>query len=169
MVSREYMECLTDLYRGEQVGEAIFETILKTAESNEQRYILGSMLQFETEGKAIIRPMLMKFGLPVDEIPSARTEGTKAAEGLRDMSWTQQFDAMAKSIQAIFLPKYERLSTLITKEEDAEAWKLAKFMADHERAIMNASENIAAGAANPIAPIVDLLHFPLQQPVNISH
>ena len=165
MVSKMFKECLTDIYRGEQVGEAIFETTLLKAEDDEQRYILASLLQLETEGKAKIRPVLMKFGLSVAEQADAKSEGTSAAAGLRDMSWTEQFDVMAKGIQSIYLPKYERLATLVTEEEDAEASQLAKFMGDHERAVMAAAENIAAGRPDPIAPVVNILHFPLSKPV----
>ena len=165
MVSKAFKECLIDIYRGEQVGEAIFEASLLKADDDEQRYVLGSMLQLETEGKAKIRPVLMKFGLSVAEQAEARTEGASAAAGLLDMSWSEQFDAMAKGIEAVYLPKYERLATLVTEDEDAEAYELATFMGQHERAVMTAAENIASGQPNPMAPVVDLLHFPLSMPV----
>ena len=167
MVSEAYKECLIDIYRGEQVGEAIFETMLPWAKDNEQRYILGSLLQLETEGKAIIRPVLMKFGLSVAEIPETRAEGAAAAAGIEDQSWLDQFATMAKGIEKVFLPKYEELAKLVTEEEDVEAYRLAKFMGEHERAIMQASRNVAAGADDPLAPVNNLLRFPLIRPQTV--
>ena len=61
MVSRIFLECLSDVYHGEQTGEVAFEAMLASAENDEQHYILASLLQLETEGKALLRPTLMKY------------------------------------------------------------------------------------------------------------
>ena len=161
MVKPAFLEALQDVYHGEQFGEAFFEALLPHAVDQEQRYILGSLLQLESEGKAIMRPVLTKLGLSLDEDPASRPLGVKSAEMLNELSWTEQFAAMAKGIRAKGLPQYEALATLIAEDEDSEAFALASFMGKHERAILAASENIAAGKPNPIAPIVEILHFPL--------
>ena len=80
---------------------------------------------------------------------------------LNELAWTEQFAAMAEGIRAKGLPQYEELVTLIAEDEDSEAFALASFMGKHERAILAASENIAAGRPDPIAPVVEILHFPL--------
>lgn len=164
MVSQIFKECLADIYRGEQVGEAIFEVALQTAKTPEQRYIMGSLLQLETEGKTLVRPMLMKLGVPIDIEPEARTEGESVGKQLLEMPWEMQFAAMADGIEKTFLAKYEELAKLVTEEEDPEAYKLATFMGAHERAILAAAQNVVAGKPDPAAPVVDLLHFPLSQP-----
>ena len=56
---------------------------------------------------------------------------------------------------------YEELSTLIDEEEDKEAYFIAKFMGDHERSILLASENIIKNVPDPVRPIRDLLRFPI--------
>ena len=63
MVRPAFLEALQDVYHGEQFGEAFFEALLPHAVDHEQRYILGSLLQLESEGKAIMRPVLTKLGL----------------------------------------------------------------------------------------------------------
>lgn len=161
MVGQEFLEALADVYHGEQFGEAFFEALLPHAEDDEQRYILGSLLQLETEGKAVIRPVLTKLRLSLDEDPGSRPQGVKSAEALREMPWTEQFAAMAAGIRAKGLPQYEELVTLVGADEDPEAFALADFMGKHERAILAASENIAAKRPDPIAPVVEILHFPL--------
>ncbi|MEL7136227.1 MAG: hypothetical protein AAFN03_10975 [Pseudomonadota bacterium] len=161
MVKPAFLEALQEVYHGEQFGEAFFEALLPRATDQEQRYILGSLLQLESEGKAIMRPVLTKLGLSLDEDPASRPLGVKSAEMLNELAWTEQFAAMAKGIRAKGLPQYEELAALIAEDEDSEAFALASFMGKHERAILAASENIAAGRSDPIAPVVEILHFPL--------
>ena len=161
MVKPAFLEALQEVYHGEQFGEAFFEALLPYAKDGQQRYILGSLLQLESEGKAVMRPVLTKFGLCLDEDPGSRPLGVKSAEMLREMTWTDQFGAMAAGIRAKGLPQYEELATLITEDEDADAFALASFMGKHERAILEAAENISTGRDDPIAPVVEILHFPL--------
>lgn len=166
MVSKSFLEALLDVYHGEQFGEAVFEELLSQAEDQEQRYILGSLLQLESEGKAIMRPVLTKLGLSLDEDPKSRPRGVAGAQGLHDLPWKEKFAAMAAGIRAKGLPQYEELGTLVTPEEDQEAFALAQFMGKHERAILAASENIATGASGSISPVVEILHFPLIKPAS---
>ncbi len=134
------------------------------AGDSEQRYVLGSLLQLESEGKAIMRPVLAKLRLSLDEDPASRPRGVSTSAMLREMPWTVKFAAMADGIRSKGLPQYEELASLVTAEEDREAFALASFMATHERAILKASENLAAKRENPIAPVVEILHFPLIKP-----
>lgn len=164
MVQQIFLEALQDVYHGEQFGEAFFEALLPHAVDDEQRYVLGSLLQLESEGKALMRPVLTKLGLCLDEDPGSRPRGVSSAEMLHEMSWADKFAAMAQGIRAKGLPQYEELATLVTAEEDAEAFALATFMGKHERAILAASENIALSRPNPMAPVVEILHFPLIKP-----
>ena len=166
MVTRVFKEALLDVYHGEQFGEAFFEALLPHAEDDEQRYILGSLLQLESEGKAVMRPVLAKLELSLDEDPGSRPRGITSSDMLRDMPWSDKFAAMAKGIRAKGLPQYEELARLVTADEDSEAFALAEFMGKHERAILAASENIALGQQDPILPVTNILHFPLIKPAD---
>ena len=166
MVSKAFTECLVDVYRGEVVGEAVFGRMLELAEDMQQRYVLGSMLQFETEGKAIIRPILMRLGLSMLEDPEGRTAGTAGAARLNALPWVERFAALQEAVKSKYLPRYLELATLVSAEDDAEAARLAAFMGAHERAIVAVAGNVAEGKPDPVAPIVKLLHFPLLLPVS---
>ncbi|WP_439106631.1 hypothetical protein [Congregibacter sp.] len=161
MASKLFKECLEDVYQGELTGEVGFEGMLAVVDTDEQRYIAGSMLQLETEGKARMRPILMRYGLSVRDIPEARSEGEAAGAAMNQLPWEQRFAALGDMIQTTYLPRYEELATLITIEEDSEAAALAKFMGDHERALLSSARKIAAGELNPAEPVVRLLQFPL--------
>ena len=62
-MNKRFKECLLDVYHAEQTGEVIFESMLRYAQNKEERFILGSMLQLETEAKAIMRPSLVQLEL----------------------------------------------------------------------------------------------------------
>ena len=149
------------MYLGEQAGEMIFEAMLPKAEDENQRYIFSNMLQLETEGKAIMRPLLVKLGIPIEENKLLRQQGLEIAENFRGMSFKEQFENIYQSVKNHYLPMYEELSTLIDEEEDKEAYFIANFMGDHERSILLASENIIKNVPDPVRPIRDLLRFPI--------
>ncbi len=67
-----FKECLLEVYHAEQTGEIIFELMLKNAQNKEEYFVFGSMLQLETEAKAIMRPTLIELGLPIEEEVSLR-------------------------------------------------------------------------------------------------
>ena len=164
MPSKEFEECLIDVYHGEVTGEVAFESMLSKAETDEQRYIVGTMLQFETEGKAMIRPLLMRFGLPMLDGPDGRSAGAAASNQMNSLPWVERFAAMSEIVKANYLPRYEELATLITSEEDPEAARIAAFMGDHERALVQLADNVIAGVPDPAAPVAQLLHFRLPRP-----
>ena len=166
MVSKAFTECLIDVYRGEVVGEAVFGGMLEIAEDMEQRYILGSMLQFETEGKAIIRPLLMRLGLSMLEGSEGRSAGAAGAARLNAQPWVERFAALEEAVKSKYLPRYLELAKLVSAEEDLEAARLAAFMGEHERAIVAVAANIAGRKPDPVAPIAKLLNFPLPRPAS---
>ena len=160
-MNQKFKECLLEVYLGEQAGEMIFEAMLPKAEDENQRYIFSNMLQLETEGKAIMRPLLVKLGIPIEENKLLRQQGLEIAETFAGMTFKEQFENIYQSVKNHYLPMYEELSTLIDEEEDKEAYFIAKFMGDHERSILLASENIINDVSDPVQPIRDLLRFPI--------
>ncbi|GAA0477342.1 hypothetical protein GCM10009096_19030 [Parasphingorhabdus litoris] len=164
MPSKDFLECLKDVYHGEQTGEIFFDAMLEKADSPEQQYIVGSFLQFETEGKALIRPAMSRFGLSMVEDRQARETVSAGKETLFAMSWEESFAAINETTRSTYLQRYVELETLVCAEEEPETAKLAKFMGDHERALVLATENILNDSENPMEPIVSLLHFPLFRP-----
>ncbi|GIS74377.1 MAG: hypothetical protein CM1200mP12_00960 [Gammaproteobacteria bacterium] len=160
-MNKKFKECLLEVYLGEQAGEMIFESMLTMAEDDNQRYIfLGICFNLKKEGKAIMRPLLVKLGIPIEENKSLRNQGLEIAENFKGMSFKEQFENIYQSVKDYYLPQYEELSTLVD-EEDSEACFIANFMGEHERSILLASENIIKDKPNPVQPIRDLLRFPI--------
>lgn len=165
MVSHVFRECLLDVYLGEHAGEAAFEAMLSGAEDDEQRYVVGTLLQGETEGKVLMRPLLSRLGLPLLDLGNMAAGGASAGQQLSQLPWRERFGALAEVVRNNYLPRYEELATLVSAEEDAEAARIARFMGDHERALIAVAENVMQGIPDPAAPFAAILHFPLARHV----
>ena len=159
-MNAKFKECLLEVYHAEQAGEAIFELMLQYANNDRERFIFGSMLQLETEAKAIMRPTLVKLELPIQENPISREQGIKVGEVFREMPFNELIENIYSSVKNIYLPQYAELETLIT-EDDKECFELAKFMGDHERALLVASDNIIKENEAFMEPVTEMLRFPI--------
>ena len=91
-MNQKFKECLSEVYLGEQAGEMIFDSLLTMAEDDDQRYIFSNMLQLETEGKAIMRPLLVKLGIPIEENITLRNQGLEMAENFKGLTFKEQFE-----------------------------------------------------------------------------
>ena len=159
-MNKRFKECLLDVYHAEQTGEVIFESMLRYAQNKEERFILGSMLQLETEAKAIMRPSLVQLELPIEEELLSREQGIIIGESFKEIPFAELMQNIEQSVRNIYLPQYEELETLIT-EEDSDYFKLAKFMGDHERALLLSAENINSNFEDPMKPVTEMLRFPI--------
>lgn len=159
-MNKRFKECLLDVYHAEQTGEVIFESMLRYAQNKEERFILGSMLQLETEAKAIMRPSLVQLELPIEEEKLSREQGIIIGESFKEMPFAELMQNIEQSVRNIYLPQYEELETLIT-EEDSDYFNLAKFMGDHERALLLSAENINSNFDDPMKPVTEMLRFPI--------
>ena len=159
-MNKKFKECLLDVYHREQTGEMIFEYLLKYAQNKEERYIYGSMLQFETEAKAVMRPLLLKLDLPIGEEIVSRERGIEIGLSLKEIPFKELMKDVEKSIEKHYLPLYEELESL-ADEEEAEECFVSKFMGDHERALLLTAQNFILDKDDSIKPITSMLRFPL--------
>ena len=159
-MNKKFKECLLEVYHSEQTDEMIFEYLLKYAQNEEERYIYGSMLQFETEAKAVMRPLLLKLDLPIGEEIVSRERGIEIGLSLTEVPFKELMKDVEKSIENHYLPLYEELENL-ADEEEAEECFVSKFMGDHERALLLTARNFLLDKDDSIKPITSMLRFPL--------
>ena len=161
MIGVELKESLLNVYYGEQFGEAFYATLLAETSDDKEKVILTALLQLETEGKARVRPFIVKYGLPAHDNPKSISGGVETAKNLTNKNWKSKFEAMVAIIKQQGLPEYEGLMEKANPEEDPEAAELAKFVGAHERVILEVCENVVNGVLNPASPLDDFLHFPI--------
>ena len=169
MISGEFKESLLSIYHGEQFGEAFYATLLAETDDENEKVILAALLQLETEGKARIRPFIVKYGLPACDDSNSIAGGVKTARRLVNEAWRDKFAAMVDIIKEHGLPEYEGLWGKVTPEDDPEAAELAKFVGAHERIILLVCENVVNGVPNPTSPLNNFLHFPISESSSISN
>lgn len=88
MLIQDFLDCFTEVYIGQQIDEVAFNVLLGKPETLEQTDIMGSLLQFETGGKARARPVLSRLGLSMLDDPRGRTDGLAASAAMGDLRWT---------------------------------------------------------------------------------
>ena len=161
MGSVEFKESLLNVYYGEQFGEAFYATPLAETDDDNEKLVLTTPVQLETEGKAIVRPFIVRYGLPAHDNPKSISAGVETANNLANENWRSKFEAMASSIKEQGLPKYEGLMEKVNSEEGPEAGELAEFVCAHERVNLEVCENVVNGVLNPASPLYDFLRFPI--------
>ena len=161
MSSVEFRESLLNVYYGEQFGEAFYATLLAETENEIEKLILTTLLQLETEGKARVRPFIVKYGLPAHDNPKSISGGVETAKNLANENWQSKFEAMVFINNEQGLPEHEGLMEKVNPEEDLEAIELAEFVGAHERVILGMYENVVNRVLNPAGPLDDFLRFPI--------
>jgi hypothetical protein len=76
MSLKKFKVGLSELYQGEVIGEVILNCLLVQFRSPRQQYLLGSVLQLETETKARLRPTAAILGIDLVESEESRKMGT---------------------------------------------------------------------------------------------
>jgi len=161
LISADFKESLLNVYHGEQFGEAFYSTLLADTDDDNEKVILAALLQLETEGKARVRPFIVKYGLPAHDNPKSISGGVETAKSLSNENWKSKFEAMVAIIKKQGLPEYEGLKEKVIPEENPEAAELAEFVAAHERVILEVCENVVNGVSKPTSPLDIFLHFPV--------
>jgi hypothetical protein len=161
MASAPHLAALQEFYQGEILGEAMFDSMLRSAGNTTERYKLALMLQLETETKARLRPFLVAEGLPLQEDPRMRPEGEHFARDLEGATWNEKMQALADSIGQTWLPRYRQLTDAMPPALRA----VGESMVTHERALLEmARRELAGQSARSDEPVLDLLVNPLPRP-----
>lgn len=157
MSLQEYRLALEEQYQGEVTGEASICQLLKQFRSPRQQYLLGSMLQLETETKARLRPAAAKLGISLVESDDARVNGEALADLVRGLDWQAANRALEGPILE-FVQRYREIAT----NAPPEFKDLADSMVVHEESLLSLIRSEAAGQPDgSIHALVGQLVFPL--------
>jgi hypothetical protein len=161
-VQAPHLAALQEFYQGEILGEAMFDSMLRSAGDESERYKIALMLQLETETKARLRPFLVAEGLPLQEDPRMRPEGEQFARELQSATWNQKMQALAESIGKTWLPRYRELTSILPPALRA----VGESMVRHEQALFEMARRELAGESDRSdEPVRDLLINRLPRPV----
>ena len=94
MQNKAFQQCLADVYHGEIVGEVAFDNMLSQVSAPQEQYIVGSLLQYEAEAKAMMRPLLMRYGLAMHDANQGYATGQAASGQINQLPWAERFAAL---------------------------------------------------------------------------
>jgi len=156
-----HLDALQEFYQGEILGEAMFDSMLRSARDDSERYKIALMLQLETETKARLRPHLAAQGLPLQEDPQMRPRGERFARELQDATWNDKMRALEQSIGQTWLPRYRELTAALPPPLRA----IGESMIAHEQALLEmARRELDGDSHRSDEPVRELLVHPLPRP-----
>ncbi|HET6686963.1 MAG TPA: hypothetical protein VFH02_10610 [Jiangellaceae bacterium] len=161
VVQTRWQHVVEELYQGEVLGEALFNRMLRDLDDDRERYVVGSLLQLETETKVLLRRAAAARGLRLDEDDAPRTEGEEIAASLRAMTWLGKMQRLQAGISDYYLPRYQ----LIAAEAGADDREVTSLMVRHETALLEVLARETAGQIETsLIPLEGHLRFPLSHP-----
>jgi hypothetical protein len=144
MADSAFLKGVMELYQGEVMGEVIFYELLRTAEDDNQRYKLATMLQLESETKARLRPWLFRHRLDLSENTAIRAEGLSMAENIGRMKWLEKMTVMHDVLRDRFIPRFKEIAEIAPPEYQ----EMARLMVEHESALLEMARREIAGMAD---------------------
>jgi hypothetical protein len=152
---------IEELYQGEVLGEGLFNRMLRDLDDDRQRHVVGSLLQLETETKALLRQAAASRGLSVMEDDTQRAAGEEVGASLQAMRWRDKMTRLQAGIGGRYLPRFELLARRATPEDAP----VTSFMVRHEAALLDVVTREAAGdTASSLEPLRRMLRWPLPPP-----
>jgi hypothetical protein len=157
MSNDAFMQGLNELYQGEVVGEAIFNSMLSLFDEPELRYKIAVMFQLETETKARLRPTLMQLGMDITEQKASRDAGLSVAASLEGKNWNDVVLALREMVKP-YVERYQEIAAGAPPEYQV----VAESMAVHEQLLYDFIESELAGdGESALADIIAQLHHAL--------
>jgi len=156
----DYLNAVTEyFYGGEVMGEAFFAAYLAREADKVRRHKWGTLMQLETETKALLRPFIANLGLGIEE-PDVAARIAEYASAYHAKSWRQHMEEIA-DITSFFLEKFHGIAAAAPEQEQA----TAQYMIEHETAIHDfARLELRGDARGSLAGVVRQLRWPLPEP-----
>jgi hypothetical protein len=160
MSVEEYKMGLSEQYQGEVIGEVAINCLLPKFRSPREQYLLGTVLQLETETKARLRPVVAELGIDIIESEESRTAGFAFRDMVEGLDWQSSMKVFAEALIP-YVSKYEEILNIAPPEYK----ELAELMVVHERSIQQLWEREARGEGDSVIDEINKqLLFPLPKP-----
>ena len=150
-----YRAGLQTLYDGEVMGERLLLALHAAARSAREADHFAAILQLETETKARLRPLLLKYGMSLAETGDLSGIPARLA-AYASQSWGEYTAASASRLTGI-CRDYEAIAALGPPEDQP----ILQAVVDHEAALLAWARAEATGETDQsLAAILALLCFP---------
>jgi len=155
-MNQAYLDGLRTYFDGEVMGERLLLEMLAVARSPRDAWCFAHILQLETETKARLRPLMLKYGLGLAEAPDMSGAPGRVA-GYLDQSWQAYAAGRAARLGPI-LERYQAIAALGPPEDQ----EILQAVVAHEAALVTWARLEAQGETEAsLNDIAAVLHFPL--------
>ena len=159
MSLEEYGPALYEQYQGEVTGEVALNRLLVRFQSPRQQYLLGTVLQLETETKARLRATVALLGLDIVESEEAQRAGNELADVVDGLDWQSSMKTLGDALTPV-VTRFEDIAEIGPEEYQ----DLAESMVVHEKLIKQLFDDEAQGAGlSAAAEISSQLRFALPE------
>jgi len=154
-MNEAYRTGLQVLYDGEVMGERLLLELHAAARTPREATCFAAILQLETETKARLRPLLLKYGMSLAEAADLTGIPARLA-GYASQGWRDYAAATAARLTPI-VADYEAIAALGPRDDQP----ILDAVVAHEAALVAWAQAEAAGETDrSLTPITDLLCFP---------
>ena len=156
----EYLAAVAEFfYGGEVMGEAFFAAYLAGETDPRRRYKWGTLMQLETETKALLRPFMTRLGLGIEE-PDVAVRIASYADVYHAKNWRAHMQEIA-DITCFYLEKFRAIAAAAPADER----DMARYMIGHETALHDfARLELGGDERGSLAGVVAQLRWPLPPP-----
>jgi hypothetical protein len=154
----DYPACIAELYESEVFGEAAFLALLKAAKNPREKYHFATFLQLETETKARLRPLLLKYDFTLEEgMDPEQINGIVAA--YQGASWADFLGGMKPMIDN-FLQRFTQIAALGPDEDRV----ILESMIKHEMSFVHWIDKELAGEEGSLDAVLEIIQYRLSRP-----
>lgn len=162
--TEEQRKGMMELFQGEVIGEALFDAMLHHCSDERERYVIGTMLQLETETKARLRQAAAQRGMDYAEDSKERDAGEALAKDLSTASWAEKMKALHDILNDTYVPRYKEIDEAAGPDDK----ELTAYMVIHETSLLEASKRELDGRkTDSVGTILPQLRYPLPVPTKI--
>jgi hypothetical protein len=155
----DYLAGLRILFDGEVMGEQLMLALHAAAKTPREAWCFANILQLETETKAQLRPLMIKYGLGMAETADLTGIPARVA-GYREQTWRDYAAGSADRLAPI-VERYRGIAEMGPPEDQ----EILKAVVAHEAALLRWARMEANGPDDrSLDDVVALLAFPVERP-----
>jgi hypothetical protein len=157
-----YERGLTEFYRNEVIGEALYCGLLGAAQAPKERLKWAHLLQLETETKAWLRPHMILADVAIAEPQELAEAALHHVTSLVSLEWAGKMKAIVAFVPDL-VKQYRAYVEAARSRGEIEQAAVCQFMVDHELAQAEFARLELGGAdpATSLEPLMRQSRYPL--------
>lgn len=156
---------MMELFQGEVLAESLFDAMLHHCADDRERYVIGTMLQLETETKARLRKAIAERGMVFAEDPAKRDFGRGLAQKLETAPWLGKMKTLFDVLDGVYVPRYQEINDAAGPDDR----EITEYMVLHETSLRECLwRELNGDTIGSVELILPQLRYPLPVPHKLA-